>query len=567
MGSIERMHSPAVEKLLAKWIYIGVPVVSLTVTGFMNYDPVNVGKMLVAVGVGLTALSLVFYSGILKFGRNHKALSVAVIVFLVAALISTITSAAPIEQSLFGVSGRNTGLITYLGLAGILIGAASIRNSTNFLKIGRGLVFAGLANVVLSGLELMGINIFGFNNIYGNILGTFGNPNFISSFLGIFITAYLAIIVGPGIPTWIKATSPIVISIAFYEIVTSNSIQGIVVTALGFGIVGFFLVKSYLKRVIFQLIYLAFSAVAGGFAVAGALQIGPLAQYIYKTSVSLRGEYWRAGIKMGMENPLTGVGLDSYGDWYRRTRSATAMVLPGPNTVTNSAHNVNIDIFASGGFPLILAYAFIIMIAIVSIFKVLSRTSGYDRIFYPLAAAWICYQAQAIISINQIGLAVWGWALTGAVIGYEYATRESSVGASDSKTNDSNKAKRYKDQSGGIYLTSVGGLTLGIIISISPLISDSTWRNSFINPSVESIVNASTQWPIDTVRLAQAAVLLEQNKYPQQAYELTKKLIEYNPNFFDGWKIMAGISQSSVEEKSEAIRRMQELDPRNEELK
>jgi O-antigen ligase len=60
---------------------------------------------------------------------------------------------------------------------------------------------------------------------------------------------------------------------------------------------------------------------------------------------------------MGKEHPLTGVGMDSYGDWYRRARSENAAtVLPGPKTITNAAHNVVIDFFAFGGWPLLLAY-------------------------------------------------------------------------------------------------------------------------------------------------------------------------------------------------------------------
>ena len=63
--------------------------------------------------------------------------------------------------------------------------------------------------------------------------------------------------------------------------------------------------------------------ILGFIALMGALQKGPLTKLIYKTSVSLRGEYWQAGWNMAKEFPLTGVGMDSYGDWYRRARDAT----------------------------------------------------------------------------------------------------------------------------------------------------------------------------------------------------------------------------------------------------
>jgi O-antigen ligase len=88
------------------------------------------------------------------------------------------------------------------------------------------------------------------------------------------------------------------------------------------------LVRSKFEGVLAQIGYVIVVAIGGVFALLGALQIGPLTKYIYKTSVSLRGEYWQAGWNMGSDHPLTGVGFDTYGDWYRRVRDTQALVLP-----------------------------------------------------------------------------------------------------------------------------------------------------------------------------------------------------------------------------------------------
>lgn len=558
------MLNKPVEKTIAKLLYIGVPFVSLLVTGFASYDPVNVGKMVVAVGIGFAIWALVLKGNFGTLWKHQKFVAIAIALFILTGLFSTFASAAPLEQNLFGVFGRNTGLVTYLGLAGILAGATLLKTLDNYQKITQGLICAGIVNVFICGLELAGYNIFGFNNIYGQILGTFGNPNFISSFLGIFISAFLAYVFSPGVSNGIRIASPFIMGAAFYEILDSKSIQGIVVTVLGFGIVGFFLVKTILKRAVYQLSYLTLASVFGAFGVAGALQIGPLTQYIYKRSVSLRGEYWRAGIEMGMSHPLTGVGFDTYGDWYRRARSASAMILPGSNTVTNSAHNVNIDIFSYGGFPLLISYLALLLLATIAIFRVTARTEGYDKYFYPLATAWICYQAQAMISINQIGLAVWGWALTGAVIGYERCTRITIPNSSNEVTG--NKKKSFQDQSTSTYLTSVIGLTVGVVISFPAFIADSSWRTSMKSGSIETVQAAANKWPLDSYRLANVAVLFEQNKFPQQAYDTTRKLTEFNPGYFDGWKLIAGISLPTAQEKIDATKKMRELDPRNIEI-
>jgi hypothetical protein len=290
-----------------------------------------------------------------------------------------------------------------------------------------------------------------------------------------------------------------------------------------------------------QITYVAGSLIAAVFAVGGALQMGPLTQYIYKTSVSLRGEYWQAGINMGLDHPFTGVGMDGYGDWYRRARDASAMILPGPNTVTNSAHNVNIDIFAYGGFPLLISYLGILAIAAIAIVKVVLRQKKYDPVFVSLAVAWICYQAQAFISINQIGLAIWGWALTGLVIAYEVATRDevSAASSSTAATSPGRITKSNSSESVGTWLVGALGAAVGFGLAISPFVADSNWRSSLGSGSLPTVQAAALKAPNDAYRIVNIAVLFEQNKFTAQAAELARQAAKYNPNYFDAWRVLA----------------------------
>ena len=81
--------------------------------------------------------------------------------------------------------------------------------------------------------------------------------------------------------------------------------------------------------------------------------------------------------------------------------------------------------------------------------------------------------------------------------------------------------------------------------------------------NVETVQKVANQWPLDSFRLANISILLEQNKFPQQAYEVAKKLVAFNPNYYDGWKLIAGISVPTQEEKAKATEMMLKLDPRN----
>jgi hypothetical protein len=376
----------------------------------------------------------------------------------------------------------------------------------------------------------------------------------------------LAFVAAPTTSWTLRATGIVVSLVAFYEIVDSNSIQGIVVTGGGIAIVGFFAVRSYLKSKIMTGVYVLSATVVGALSVLGALQKGPFS-FIYKTSVSLRGEYWRAGVTMGMDHPLNGIGMDSYGDWYRRARSENAAtVLPGPKTITNAAHNVVIDFFAYGGFPLLIAYLGMLALAAIAIIRVVRRMQGYDAVFIAMATAWICYQTQSLISINQVGLALWGWVLTGALIAYERTTRDGV--AEESVVVGKGMKAKPKSSSGVISPQLVAGIgaVIGILIAVPPMAADTKWRSALDSKDVAKVMEALEPGylnPSDSQRLALAVQLLVASNLPVQAREAALKGIKHNPEYFDAWKVLYFLPDATESEKAQAFENMKRLDPRN----
>ena len=555
------------ESFVARWISIGAALVTLLVTANVSMDPVNVPKLMLASGLGFGMWAIVIVFNIKMIWADNKPLFIATLAYLALGMLTLFISNAPVTQNFYGVQGRNTGFLAYLALTGIMLAASQLRSKKCFTQIIYGLFAAGIINVIYCLIALSGNDFIPWNNIYNKILGTFGNPNFISAFLGIFITALVAYLFKPGINMSLRITGSAVAALALFEVQASNAVQGLVVSAFGLSLVGFYLVRSYFKKNVFTIAYISAVAVVGAVALAGALQKGPLTKYIYKTSVSLRGEYWDAGITMAKTHPLTGVGLDTYGDWYRRARSASAMILPGPSTVTNAAHNVFIDVLASGGFIFFAAYLTIFVIALISVLKVTLRNRAYDAVFVALATAWICYNVQALISINQIGLAVWGWLLSGAVIAYEHATRSQTL--SDIPTAKLPKKQRSlaADTQPGVVLAGVGGFIVGLIIALPPFTADASWRTAMSSNDAGKVQAAALKFPIDSWRLANAALVFENSKLFPQALELARKGVVYNPDYFDAWKVLGAVSQSTPEEKAKAIEMMHKLDPRNKELK
>ena len=523
---------------------------------------------MVALSVLAFALAFVVFT---KSSRllwtDAKPQIIASVAFIVLAISAVINSASPLGQNFYGTYGRNTGFLTYFSLTIVFIATIILRRTESFRNILYGLLFAGLINVMYGAWTVVFGDFVAWNNPYNRILGTFGNPNFIGAFLGIFASLLVAYLLTPGTHMMIRFFGTIVLIATFLEIKSSLAVQGVVVSGGGIALVLFYYLRSKFEKWTVPVIYLGSVGVVGFIALMGALQKGPLNSIVYKTSVSLRGEYWQAGINMANSHPFTGVGMDAYGDWYRRSRDAQALVLPGPNTVTNAAHNVFIDVLAYGGYPLFVAYIALMVMSLIAAIKLTFIQKEFNFVKVGLIVVWICYQVQAVISINQIGLAVWGWVTGGALIAYEFSTRDSRDELSSKIV--SRKAVKNNPLISAQMLAGLG-MVAGILIAIPPLSGDIKWREALKAQNADLVTVALTpsyMSPASSNLYTTATQIFEQNDLPALAYKYGKLNTEFNPNHFDAWRLLYALKNATPEDRKLAKEKMIELDPLNEEWK
>lgn len=556
------------EKSLARLLMVGSTFITIFVVWGAVTDPVNVTKLLALGGVAGAAITLAISFGATNLWANHKVAIALAVVFSFTVINSVVQSDAPMSQLIYGAYGRNTGLVTYFLLILLFISALALSQKASFLKVSYGLLAAGVVNVVYSLWVITFGDFIGWTNPYGNILGTFGNPNFIGAFLGMFASVLFAFTIKPNLDWKFRISSLVLLLITFIEIESSSAIQGIVVAAGGMSLVGYFFLRSKFSSPLIPGIYSLSALIGGVIATLGALQKGPLTSLIYKNSVSLRGEYWQAGWNMAEKFPFSGVGMDTYGDWYRRLRDDQALINPGPNTISNAAHNVVLDQLAYGGWPMFIAYLAIIVLVVIAIVRVVLRDKSFDFTFIGLAVAWICYQVQSIISINQIGLAIWGWLLGGALIAYERATRISDSKDGENRGNTGSiKGKKPKQRVGlSPFMVGALGAVIGLLIAVPPYSSDTKWKAALSSGSVEQIEKALTPGylnPQGSFRYANATQLFEANKLYDQAYKYAKIGVEFNPEFFDAWKMLYYIQKSTPEDRDLAKKNLLRIDPMN----
>jgi hypothetical protein len=209
----------------------------------------------------------------------------------------------------------------------------------------------------------------------------------------------------------------------------------------------------------------------------------------------------------------------------------------------------------------LISYLAILFIGIWAIARVTLRNRSYDGTFVALATTWLAYQLQSIISINQIGLAIWGWVLIGVLVAYEYSTRPAAEEVS-SKT----KTVKQKELIFSPQLVGGIGLVIGGLIAVPPLSADMKWRSALKSQDVaqvEKVLQPSYLTPQDSTRLAQATILFGNSKLHDQAYKYALEGVKFNPDYFDAWRVLYGAANATQADRDLALANMKRLDPKN----
>ena len=318
----------------------------------------------------------------------------------------------------------------------------------------------------------------------------------------------------------------------------------------------------------------------------GILNLGPIGHIIYKSSLEARFYYWQAAVRAFKDNVIFGVGLDAFGDYYGRYRTAEAVAW---NTQpTNAAHNVFLDYAANGGVFFLVLNLVLVAWVLKSFYCVVIRGKDYNVEFIALFSGWVAFQAQSLISINQIGLAVWNWVISGLLIGY--ASKLMAVEAKTAFHEKSSKRLRVNKEvqqsklKGGALVGGLVGIVLMSVIAIPAYVGSVQFWNSMNSRDLKKIESAAYIWPQDEFKYwsvlltigGNASTIDESTSDPnpteiqKQIDDLRKIALAINkdalrdfPNSMHLWRLYAKNPLNSKSELTLAMRKIKELDPNN----
>jgi hypothetical protein len=217
------------ETVLGKILVWGLILVTLVVTPLWSLDPINPIKML-----GLTAIG---FMGLGVLLANQKALALSrfkVALILISAFMAwqaivLLVSGGEKLQQIFGTTGRNTGLITYLAFSILFVVSMAASNTAflnRFLFVS---LVVGVASLELWDCSIFGRDPFDWVNPYSPVFGFLGNPNFQSSLLGILGSVVFTQLLASAVKLQVKAAYFVYLLVTLYVIKETDSQQGFLV--------------------------------------------------------------------------------------------------------------------------------------------------------------------------------------------------------------------------------------------------------------------------------------------------------------------------------------------------
>jgi len=398
-----------------RWILFGLALITLYFQINLA-DPFNSPKMWILI------LIAAWLTGYLVSARNMiliippvRNLFYLLIAFISCTLFVTVFTDFS-YYAYFGDTQRRNGFLSYLSLTIVMLAGAIYFRFFNIIKLYFTTLFIGSASVIYALMQTTGHDFVKWNNPYNSIIGTLGNPNFAASVMAIIgVISYSMLFIG-DFNFYQKILASLVTVLLIFVILKSNARQGLLGFILGAGLFSLFWLWNRSKRLGYFAILASIIVLI--FSILGMLQIGPLEKYLYKSSVSVRGYYWRAGIEMLLNHPIFGVGMDRYGFYFEKYREVNYPLSYGFEITSSNAHNTFIQMFATGG--LLLGFTYLILNGFI-LFRALSgikNLTGNKRLLLSAVfSAWVVFQAQSLISIDNIGISIWGWTLGGALIG------------------------------------------------------------------------------------------------------------------------------------------------------
>ena len=533
-------------------------------------DPINLPKMFVLVlsaslvfGLSLPAFIIArkLTSGIQKAALGLVAL------FVIGLLLSAFATDVK-YTAIFGEYHRNNGALSYLGASIFLASSVLVFNldsSKKFIKIFANL---GLAISFYGLLQVIGLDPIDWVIVYNPVITTLGNPNFTSGILGLTSIAILLLILEDK-NLRVRAVYSIAFFLDLFILVKSKSVQGVFALLVGVGVL--VLTKIWVINKRYGLISLGLSGLLGLPIALAVLNIGPLASRLYQGSLGNRLDYWHAAINMFKSQPIFGVGVDRYGEYYRQF-AVQNQVAPGQ--VTDNAHSVYLQLLATGGLSIFIPYLLLMGFITYVGFRKLFSTTGQTKIRVSgILGIWLGTLVLNLVTIDNLGVGVWSWISGGVLIAVSTSNDVSQTLQAKKNTKISKQRTNNSQVDFPVQIVVAAISAILILVTLVPSLNKSSTLYNLKSSmggfaSEEYVSNLMKEFEAnknDPQYLIQLSDLALQQSSSDSALEIIERVNQIDPRSYYG-NLSPALTYEALEKRNLAIayrERLMTLDPWN----
>jgi O-antigen ligase len=376
-------------------------------------DPINLPKMIVLVISAAAVLGFVLPtvpSAYRTAGQSQRIGLLLIALLAFGLLISTLATDVK-YTAIFGEYHRNNGALTFAASLILALAAGLVFTKQTFIRPLRTLSLLGVFLSTYGLAQFVGIDPVGWKNQYNPIITTLGNPNFTSGIIGISGIASLYFLIESK--NYLeKAVAALSLVFGLFIVLKSDSIQGVFAFAVGAATLLIVKAWSVSNRVGYTASSVIF--VVGSSILLAIFNIGPLASRLYQGTLNNRIDYWHAAVNMFKVHPMLGVGIDRYGENYREFAVQNQV---SQGTFSNNAHNVYLQLLATGGLVLFIPYIALLLFISWLAFRGVFQARHESRILAAsYLAIWLSFLILNIVTIDNIGVGTWMWIFGGLVI-------------------------------------------------------------------------------------------------------------------------------------------------------
>ena len=526
-------------------LLVGSILTTLIIVPF-SYDPISAPKLFTLVSLATICLVMLVSLSGKRVVKEIDFLDKLMIVFVLLLIFVLCVNQSAWTERIFGIAGRSTGFLTFLAFTVILfVSRRSILSLSSFYAS------ISITNFFVSlyfFTQYLGFDIGSFQEYYAAPSSTLGNPNFVSGFIGFSCLAIFGAVGSISRNKRLVLVIPYLL-LSLWVIYESDSVQGFVAFGLTSSILIFYWLYVNFSIKAFVSVFVL-SLAPSSIAILGFFGFGPLSSLLSSTTVFSRLDYWRAAVAMTFDRPLFGQGFDAFGDNYRRFRDGQAFARFGESQVSDSAHNVFLDVFVNGGIPLGTLFIFLNLLPVVLLFKQIKVNHAVTRDQVILLSLWSGFQVQALVSPNQIGVSIWIWLILGAMAKKRELDSE--------KKEDLSKVIRI----GKNATLSTLIVFIFSLISFLPLRANIDFLDRGKGADGLGLKQIALRFPQDSKLIGLVALGFQNSNFPGESLAILKEGVVHNPESFTLWRLIYENPEATVKDKSKAKSEMLRLEPR-----